>query len=115
MTTVDDVRTALGGMTVHGSEEELNLLVERLLGAAGIEFKREHPLSKRDRVDFLVGRLALELKVDGSAAAILRQLDRYAESPDVDDLVLVTTRHSHRFATTKLRGKPIHVICMGGI
>lgn len=90
-------------------EKDLQDGIELALGAAGIDFDREHDLGKAGRVDFMVGRSALEVKTQGSRWAVLRQLLRYAEHPDVDEVVLVTT--SMKLDVPKrLAGKPARVV-----
>jgi len=84
--------------------------IERALLAAGIAATREAPLTKRDRVDFLAGDIAIEVKVDGSLADVTRQLHRYAACPEVSALVLVTTRGAHTRLPDTLGGKPVRVV-----
>lgn len=59
---------------------------------AGVRFEREVVLTPKDRIDFLVGTVGVEIKVKGSAHAVARQLLRYAEHERVSELVLFTTR-----------------------
>jgi hypothetical protein len=67
-----------------------------------------------ERIDFMVGRVGIELKVDGGNAEVLRQLDRYAASPDVDALVLITSRRRLVAGLpAELRGKPLVGIHVG--
>lgn len=75
--------------------------VEKLLTEHGATFKREYVLSPEDRVDFFVDDgVALELKVRGTPQSVNRQLQRYAQSPEVKAIVLLTS-------TSKLaRGAP---------
>lgn len=79
------------------------------------EIRREYPLSRRDRVDFFFrpGRIGLEVKVDGTTNAVMRQLARYAESDDIEALVLLTTQARHRSMPNTLRGKPVRVVFTG--
>lgn len=67
-----------------------------------------------ERIDFMVGRVGIELKVDGGSAEVLRQLDRYAASPDVDALVLISSRRRLLIGLpAELRDKPLAGICVG--
>ena len=71
-------------------------------------------LGKSDRIDLLVGKLGIELKIDGSWPEVLRQLDRYADSPDIDGLLLITSRRRLVAGLpSKLRNKPLHSLCVG--
>lgn len=98
-------------------EAGLQIQIQGALSAAGIESLREHRLSDRDRVDFFVrdaalgAGIAIEAKVAGTIAGVMQQLARYAESPDVHDVVLVTTRGSHRVLDgAVVAGKTVHVV-----
>lgn len=108
--------TSLSGHAISTDDEAvLSKHVALLLAKAGIEYSREVSLTARDRIDYLVQGVGLELKVGGSAASIIRQLDRYAQSERIDALVLVTTRRSHRYLPEHLHGKPVECVLMGGM
>lgn len=94
------------------SEAVLHHAVRELLDTHGIEAKPEHALSARDRIDFYLpdGRTGIECKIDGSATAVMRQLLRYAESDQIEGLVLVTSRTKHRNMPPTLGGKPVYVV-----
>jgi len=93
-------------------EAELQEAIGQALAAACIAFEREVPLSAADRIDFLVGSIGLELKVDGGPAAVMRQLQRYALSERISELVLVTTRSQMARVPSSLAGKGIHVVVL---
>jgi len=79
----------------------------------GFEFQREFTLSQKDRIDFLIGDIGLEVKVEGNLAAVTRQLHRYSEFRKIGALILVTTRMRHAIGLpVEMNGKPlrIHVI-----
>ncbi|WP_213664109.1 hypothetical protein [Stutzerimonas stutzeri] len=90
--------------------------LESALHAAGLEFEREKPLSKRDIPDFLVKvegiTVALELKTRAQRKAIFRQLERYSEHGMVDCLLLMTGTAMGLPST--INGKPAAVVSMGG-
>lgn len=69
--------------------------IEKLLRDRALDYRREHVLSVGDRIDFLVGDVGVEVKIDGGKGAVLRQLFRYAVHPGIAGLVLVTTRAKH--------------------
>lgn len=80
------------------------------------ELTREARLSARDRIDFVIGDLGVEVKVDGSLAAVTRQLHRYAQVEELAGVLLVTTRAAHLAVPRELNGKPIVVArLLGGI
>jgi hypothetical protein len=101
---------------VWSSEDQLQAGIAAALAAAGIAHEREVRLSPRNRVDLLVGRVAVEVKVARRTALgdIAAQLGRYAASPDVDELLLVTTRPQHQALPAEVGRKPLHVLVMRG-
>lgn len=90
-------------------ELELQDQIARALAALGLDHDRERALSPRDRPDFLVGGLAVEVKIAGSTTAVLEQLLRYLEHDHVTGALLVTTRTRH-WAPAEAHGKPVAVI-----
>lgn len=92
-----------------GPEAHLSAAVRQSLRAAGMELEAEQALTK-GRVDFRVGSTAVELKVQGSAANVLRQLERYADDPSITDVVLVTTSAKHQRMPPSVGSKPLHVV-----
>ena len=78
-------------------EAELQTGLALALEECGVFFSREHVLDAHNRVDFLTAEgIGIEVKVDGSALDVARQLMRYAAFPEVRALLLVTTRARHR-------------------
>lgn len=73
------------------SEAALQDGIARALEQAEIAFDRETVLSPRDRVDFLVGDTGVEVKIGGGQTALIRQLHRYAQSPQIGQLLVVST------------------------
>lgn len=77
---------------------------------------RSEVIAERGRYDILIKNelvvLVLELKVHGSAAAVERQAQRYALTPSVDGVMVITT--SNRLAAQikpgELGGKPFGVV-----
>lgn len=99
-----------------GQEAMMQATVEQILREHEIQFERECVLSTGSRIEFLISDgTGIECKVDGSAAAVLRQCLRYAECPQITSLILLTTRSTHRFAVDSLLDKPFHVILVSGI
>ena len=99
----------------YGHETRLQDAIEIVLAEAGIEAVREPHLTAADRIDFLAGRVGVEVKIAGQSAAVMRQLRRYAASPDVDALVLVTTCARHRGLPRQVGGKPLRVVWLSGV
>lgn len=94
--TVQQVREVLSGHRFRGSNEHgIHAGMADAFAAAGLDAAAEVCLTPRDRVDFLIGRVALEVKTQGQRTAIWRQLARYAAHPDVDlVIILASTRRA---------------------
>ena len=93
-----------------GGEKLLQNDIETMLTALGADYQREAQLGL-GRVDFLVEGVAIELKISGTPMNVALQLDRYAQSDQVSELVLMTTSHRHRRAfPPTIRGKRLRVI-----
>src|SRR5690349_10516311 len=94
------------------AEREFQDAVSRLIASEGITHQREYWGTRRDRLDFFlpVSGVALELKVWSSEAALLRQLKRYADLPEVTAVVLIS-RRPWKLPET-LSGKPIAMIAL---
>jgi len=98
----------------YDNEARLQQAIERVLQEHGYAFVREKRLSRRDRLDFDVEGVAIEVKVDESLTVVLRQLFRYAQQDAVQALVLVTTRSSHTRVPDTICGKPVRIVHIVG-
>jgi hypothetical protein len=94
----------------HQDEKELQLAISQIFRQNDIGYRSEVILTPKDRIDFLVEKVGVEVKVEGALAAVTRQLFRYAERPEIDELVLLTTRQAHRNMPDQILGKPLYVI-----
>lgn len=90
-------------------EGDVQDAIAGVLEDADVAFTREVRLSDQDRIDFLVHDIGIEVKCEGSAGAVERQLARYAESPRISALVLATTRNQLRVLPDTVGGKPLRV------
>lgn len=83
----------------------------KLFEAEGIPFEAELRLTAADRIDFLIGRVGVEVKIGQPRRAILRQLERYAGSDRLDELLLVS---SAPFPSGGFRahGKPVFIVSL---
>lgn len=99
------------------SEEELQRGIAAALAAHGIENEREVVLTPRDRIDFMVGAVGVEVKIGGGISALTRQLLRYAQVERVSELVVVSTRMQLSAQVPRLlNGKPVSAVTiMGGL
>lgn len=96
------------------NEAAMQEALARALSAEGVPHRREVTRGA-DRIDFVVGRVGLELKVKGSVTEVRRQLDRYTAWPELDELVLVTTRGHHLRIGDSINGKPVRVHIVRGM
>lgn len=105
----------LGGFTYrYGNEVQLHEGIASVLDAEGIAFEREFVVDARNRMDFLVeGRLAIEVKVDGSFAQAISQVNRYSGLDPVQGVLLAATPQWARQALAPtpgaFHGKPIEM------
>lgn len=112
---MDEILKALRSYQLRfGNEKQLQDDVEVALRESGIPFSREHCLGK-DKVDFFVSGVAVECKVDGGKTAVLEQLLRYADKPEVTAVILVTSRHTQRYGMKELRSKPFRCYWVAGV
>ncbi|NTX08920.1 hypothetical protein [Myxococcus sp. CA040A] len=95
-------------------EAQLQAALEQVLTQACLSFRREVVLGDAGRIDFMVGHLGVEVKVDGSISAVTRQLLDYAEREEVHGLLLITTRSHHDGLPALMRGKPVRVAVLRG-
>jgi len=97
---------------VARSEDRIQEGIAYVLKNEEIPFRREVSLAPRDRIDFMVGRCGVEVKVKGTTPSVQRQLERYAEHDEVEEILLVTTKSAHVSIARELNGKPVHVFIL---
>ena len=101
MTTAADVVSALADFEFHYSDEDmLQEGIAAALTARGFEVCREVRLNSRDRIDLVVERIGIEVKIAGGAPSVRRQCDRYLKSEAIDEVILVSTRPRHAVVAT---------------
>lgn len=75
------------------SEYDMHALAASAFAEAGIPFLHEERLAPRCRIDFLVGNVGIEIKKGKPEhARLLRQLERYAQSPRIGALIVLVER-----------------------
>lgn len=96
---------------VFSNEIDLHLGIAQLLDSLGIHYQTEVIMTPEDRIDFLLPeKVGIEVKVDGSTAAVTRQLWRYAQQETIDEIILVTTRSKHLAIQGPILEKPIFIV-----
>ena len=115
MTTDRIAQALLSHRLPLGDEIAAQRTVALVLADIGVTAEREVQVSgSRGRIDFYVPdlKLGIELKVKGSPSDVARQLQRYAQAPEIDTLMLVTGRAALRSSLpATLAGKPLTVVC----
>lgn len=92
----DRVHAAISNVRfLWSTEDDLQAGIYAALREAGLLPTREVRLNARDRIDLVVDRVGIEVKVASTWRDVARQLNRYLESDRFDDVVLVTTRATH--------------------
>lgn len=106
-------RALRGAVFNHGRESELQDGIEAALAAAGLVARREARLTASERPDFMVGDVAVEVKIGGRAADVQRQVERYAAQDGVAGVVVVSTRaKAVRGMPQMLSGIPLSVVLL---
>lgn len=99
---------------VTSDEDSVQRGIAQALTDSGIAFEREVALDMRDRIDFLIGDVGLEVKVAGSAAEVHRQLERYSKHDRIKSLVLVSSKAKHCQIAGVSNGKPFLNVTLWG-
>lgn len=109
MSTVESVRRIIRGHRWRLEvEATLQADISAKLTSAAIAHEREVRLDAKNRIDFLVGSVGIEVKIKGAKRDIYRQVERYAAFDRISEVVLITNVATRMPAT--ICGKPIHVI-----
>lgn len=95
----------------HAADEAtLQAGIAEVLRQAGAPVAREVRLTARERIDFLIGRLGVEVKIKGSVHDVRRQLIRYAATGALDEILLISTHVTHsQFHGTEVGGLRVWV------
>jgi hypothetical protein len=96
------------------TEDELQRAVALCLDMNRIPYMREARVSQTDRPDFLLDTVAIEIKISGSVSDVTRQIHRYAQRDDIQEILLVTTCAKHLDIPDEFNGKPILTLWIGG-
>ena len=93
--TADLILQAMSVIRIPQTQGEYDIhgLIAQALQTAQIPFQHEASLAPRCRIDFLCGRIGVEIKRGKmDMKAVSRQLNRYAETGKVDALILVAEK-----------------------
>lgn len=89
------------------TEDAAHRSIRRALEGADMPVRSEVRLTDKDRIDLLVETVGIEVKLHQPRRSILRQLERYAESDQIDVLVLATAAAFPRRPFPKVKDKPL--------
>lgn len=111
----DDLYKLLHGYSYNfNSEVELQNGIESILTTNSVPFSREVRLTKKDRIDFLVDSIGIEVKIDGTATSLTRQLYRYAQHDLIDSLIVVTNKSKFTNLPNTINNKQIFLLYLLG-
>ncbi len=98
----------------YANESDIQRGIATILDKHSLKHTREHQLDSGSRLDFLTSDgVAIEVKVDGSNANVIRQLHRYAGFKEVTGVVLFTTRSRHtQNLPDTMQGKPVRAVVL---
>jgi len=92
-------------------EKELQKSIEDVFKASGAQYKREFILDQKNRPDFFIDGIAIEIKIKGNAKKIYKQCERYCQFNNVKSLLLITNR-SMGFPE-QINGKDCYIMNLG--
>ena len=110
---MDRIADALSAVRMPAQPEEYDIhaAVVGALDGSGLGYTHEYKLGPRNRIDFLVGRIGIEVKKGRPASSrLVGQLRRYLESDALDGMIVVTQRVTALPAT--INGKPVKLITL---
>lgn len=98
-------------MPAQPEEYDIHAAVAEALAAAGLAYIHEYKLGPRSRIDFLVGRVGVEIKKGRPASSDLTgQLRRYLASDALDGMIVVTQRVTA--LPGEILGKPVMLVSL---
>ena len=96
-------------VSLVGGEYDLHGLVGMALDEAGLCPMHEVIIAPRCRIDFMVGRVGIEIKMGKPARrALASQVARYLRCPELEALIVVVERCAS--LPGECMGKPIRVV-----
>lgn len=90
-------------------EKDLQEAIAQIFEAENIPFEREVTITEKDRIDFMVGDIGIEVKIGFSLSAVIHQLHRYAQNEAIRELILVTTKSQHQLPD-EINGKKLTTV-----
>lgn len=92
-------------------EDSLQAAIAAALAFEGWDYQREFILDPANRLDFLVDRVAIEVKIAGPVRELMAQVERYSLDERVTGVVVVTTITGHMaMPGFTSNGTPVEVV-----
>lgn len=92
-------------------EDSLQAAIAAALAFEGWDYQREFVLDATNRLDFLVDRVAIEVKIAGTVRQLIDQIERYSLDDRVAGVVVVTTVTGHMaMPGLTTNGTPVEVV-----
>ena len=92
-------------------EMQLHALVMQALEQAGLSPEHEVPLAPRCRIDIMCGEIGIEIKKNRpQPASLRRQLERYAASERIGQLLVIAPRGVN--LPRNIGGKPVTMVAL---
>lgn len=119
-TTEETAKFLRGWRFSFSNEDELQQGIWKAIGEniywVGSGWKREHVLSKKDRIDFFQKStgIGIEVKIGHALSALTRQLHSYSQYESINGLVLVTSKIRLTALPDSINGKPIRIVNLIG-
>ena len=110
---IETILTALSGIRICAQPEEsdIHAAVARALDEAGLAYIHEHRLGPGRRIDFYCGGVGIEVKKGRPVSARLHaKVERYAESPELSALIIVSQRPCR--LPEAIGGKPVCLLSL---
>ena len=99
----------------YNTEVDLHEAIAAAFDAAGIAYEREVQIAG-GRIDFIVRDVGIEVKIKGSTEALRRQVEGYSAEERLTEVLVVTTRPTHRpVSGLTTNGKRVRVLTIGGL
>lgn len=96
----------------YSNEKDLQKCLEELFTALNIPYEREVRLSNKDIIDFVVeldiGRIGVEIKVDGARNSLLRQISRYLSHDSITAIFVIGSPYWLNNLPIQLNGKGVY-------
>ena len=120
MTILERVRKILDGCKFsYSNEKQLQALIAQAFEKGHMHPVREWNLGDGDIIDFLIDAgvefgFGIEVKTKEPPAKVLRQLERYAQHKEINQLLLITSVPAHGRLPQSINGKPLHIYGLWG-